>query len=222
MVARSPNATYESNGQPKVLPWMVRLPTNEFFVFCKKKFARKLDRQLRRYHIHGLAQDCSFSIANAPEILQSCTKPSVCLCTCVWVKREYRLARFDQFFNWFYGLSILLTDHPELRRTTQPSIMGGPLGDPGFCFFSSTVLFNHYVLSVVHTVNALLSVVHTVNALLSVVHTVNALLSVVHTVNALLSVTLLITCYVDGLVQDCSISIANAVEILQCCTKPSM
>ena len=172
---------------------MVRLPTNEFFVFCKKNFARKVDRQLRRYHIHGLAQDCSFSIANAPEILQSCTKPSVCLCTCVWIKREYRLARFDQFFNWFYGLSILLTDHPELRRTTQPSIMGGPLGDPGFCFFSSTVLFNHYVLSVL-----------------------------VHTVNALLSVTLLITCYVDGLVQDCSISIANAVEILQCCTKPSM
>ena len=32
-----------------------------------------------------------------------------------------------------------MTDHPELRRTTQPSIMGGPLGDPGFCFFRSTV-----------------------------------------------------------------------------------
>ena len=91
------------------------------------------------YHIHGLSQDCSISIANAPEILQSCTKPSVCLCVFVWIKREYRLARFDQFFNWFYGISILLTDHPELRGTTQPSIMGGPLGDPGFCFFRSTV-----------------------------------------------------------------------------------
>ena len=31
-------------------------------------------------------------------------------------------------------------DHPELRRTTQPSIMGGPLGDPGFRFFHSTVV----------------------------------------------------------------------------------
>ena len=61
------------------------------------------------------------------------------VCTCVWIRREYRLARFDKFFNWFYGLSISLTDHPELRRTTQRSIMGGPLGDPGFCFFRSTV-----------------------------------------------------------------------------------
>ena len=60
------------------------------------------------------------------------------VCTCVWIKREYRLAHFDQFFNWFHGLSILLTDHPQLRRTTQPSIMGGPLGDPRFCFFRST------------------------------------------------------------------------------------
>ena len=29
-------------------------------------------------------------------------------------------------------------------------------------------------------------------------------------------------CYVDGLVQDYSNSIANAVELLQSCTKPSM
>ena len=87
------------------------------------------------------------SIANAPEILQSCMKPLVCLCVFVWIKCEYRLAHFDQFFNWFYGLSIhvLLTDHPELRRTTQPSIMGGPLGDPGFCFFRSTVSLCHYI-----------------------------------------------------------------------------
>ena len=28
-------------------------------------------------HIYGLAQDCSISIANAVEILQSCTKPSL-------------------------------------------------------------------------------------------------------------------------------------------------
>ena len=61
------------------------------------------------------------------------------VCTCVWIKREYRLAYFGQFFNWFHGLSILLTDPPELRRTTQPSIMGGLSGDPGFCFFRSTV-----------------------------------------------------------------------------------
>ena len=28
--------------------------------------------------------------------------------------------------------------------------------------------------------------------------------------------------YIDGLAQDCSISIANALEMLQSCTKPSI
>ena len=45
---RSPIATHESNGRPNVLPWMVRLATNEFFMFCKKYFGRKVDRQLHR------------------------------------------------------------------------------------------------------------------------------------------------------------------------------
>ena len=35
---------------------------------------------LTLYHINGLVQDCSISIANALEILQSCTKAS----TCIW------------------------------------------------------------------------------------------------------------------------------------------
>ena len=32
-----------------------------------------------QYHIDGLVQDCSNSIANTLELLQSCTKPSICL-----------------------------------------------------------------------------------------------------------------------------------------------
>ena len=32
----------------------------------------------------------------------------------------------------------------------------------------------------------------------------------------------MVTEHVDGLVQDCSNSIANALELLQSCTKPSM
>ena len=45
-----PVAKYDPwiNGRPKVLPWMVRLATNEFFMFCKKYFGRKVDRQLHR------------------------------------------------------------------------------------------------------------------------------------------------------------------------------
>ena len=90
------------------------------------------------YHIHGLAQDCSMSIANALEYCSLARNHGYVCLYFVWIKREYRLAHFNQFFNWFHVLSILLTDHPELRRTTQPSIMGGPLGDPGFPFFRST------------------------------------------------------------------------------------
>ena len=39
-----------------------------------------------------------------------------------------------------------LVDNPELRRTTQPSTMGGPLGEPGFSIFCSTV-FHEYALT---------------------------------------------------------------------------
>ena len=31
-----------------------------------------------------------------------------------------------------------LADYPELRRTTQPSTIGGPLREPVFCIFCST------------------------------------------------------------------------------------
>ena len=34
-------------------------------------------KSLWKLHINGLVQDCSISIANALEILQSCTKPSI-------------------------------------------------------------------------------------------------------------------------------------------------
>ena len=34
--------------------------------------------------------------------------------------------------------------------------------------------------------------------------------------------SLKLNCYINGVVQDCSISIANALEILQSCTKPSI
>ena len=32
---------------------------------------------MKDYHIYGLVQDCSNSSANALELLQSCTKPSL-------------------------------------------------------------------------------------------------------------------------------------------------
>ena len=43
----------------------------------KFEFAQKMFYNTRLAHIDGLAQDCSNSIANALELLQSCTKPSI-------------------------------------------------------------------------------------------------------------------------------------------------
>ena len=69
------------------------------------KFSGFSTKKLMKYgtffnpvHINGLVQDCSNSIANALELLQSCTKPSICSrvkqlnkisitvwqCKCVW------------------------------------------------------------------------------------------------------------------------------------------
>ena len=35
--------------------------------------------EIDEYDTNGLVQDCSNSIANALELLQSCTKPSICV-----------------------------------------------------------------------------------------------------------------------------------------------
>ena len=41
------------------------------------KHSLKLRYKIFEMHIDGLVQDCSISIANALEILQSCIKPSI-------------------------------------------------------------------------------------------------------------------------------------------------
>ena len=69
------------------------------------------------------------------------------VCTCVLSKRHTPIGSFwlilIDFMVW---ADYWLTDHPELRRTTQASTMGGPLGEPGFCIFRSTgnsAVFSH-------------------------------------------------------------------------------
>ena len=85
----------------------------------RKKFRMKSGQttpQMHWYHIHGLTQDCSISIANASgntAILQETIGMSVC--TCVWIKREYRLPYCDQFFNWFDHFMVSV----YYWRTTQ-------------------------------------------------------------------------------------------------------
>ena len=60
--------------------------------------------------IDGLVQDCSISIANALEILQSWTKPSIAVVTCVWKKIEnytHEITVRDQSVNTLNYKSLL-------------------------------------------------------------------------------------------------------------------
>ena len=57
-----------TNGSPVFLHIYVTQPQ---WVKCFEIFI------VNMFHIDGLVQDCSISIANALEILQSCTKPSI-------------------------------------------------------------------------------------------------------------------------------------------------
>ena len=52
----------------------------------EKSYADLMHRSMKNY-IDGLVIDCSISIADALEILQSCTKPSICW----WVDAEIKL-----------------------------------------------------------------------------------------------------------------------------------
>ena len=61
------------------------------------------------------------------------------VCTCVLSKRHTPIGSFwPILIDFTVWADYWITDHPELRRTTQASTMGGPLGEPGFCIFRST------------------------------------------------------------------------------------
>ena len=53
------------------------LPWWRILTACAMPFVRNY-RICKHVYIDGLAQDCSNSIANALELLQSCAKPSIC------------------------------------------------------------------------------------------------------------------------------------------------
>ena len=64
------------------LRWIVRTFKKMFLIniYCEiydigPYIIWKLSADTDRYHINGLVQDCSVLLANALEILQSCTKP---------------------------------------------------------------------------------------------------------------------------------------------------
>ena len=54
-------------------------PHEQFSVKSQAKYRYFHSRKwISKGHVNGLAQDCSNSIANAMELLHSCTKPSMC------------------------------------------------------------------------------------------------------------------------------------------------
>ena len=58
---------------------------------------------------------------------------------CAIVKWGPCLVHFDHLFTGcMVSADYWLADYPEPRRTTQPSTIGGPLGEPGICIFYST------------------------------------------------------------------------------------
>ena len=99
---------------------------------CRKCFVMKVDRRFHR-----------------------CTDIKCPLCLS---KMRTLFGPFWPFF--FIGCMVSadywLADYPELRRTTQPSTIGGPLGKPGFCIFCSTA-YQGSTLMLVHELLTFLS-----------------------------------------------------------------
>ena len=56
---------------------MEKISLTPYFAFLLKIFQR-VCRETSYWYIDGLVQYYNISIANAPEVLQSCTKPSIC------------------------------------------------------------------------------------------------------------------------------------------------
>ena len=72
--------------------------------------------EIMLYHIDGLVQDCGISVANALDILQSCTKPS----TCTWKWMQPALILFwGRFTNMVYNYLHLFSD-AEYNYSSMP------------------------------------------------------------------------------------------------------
>ena len=70
---------------------------------------------------------------------------------CADIKCPLCLSKMRILFGPFWPFFIVcmvsanywLADYPEMRQTNQPSTIGGPLGEPGFCIFCSTAGFTN-------------------------------------------------------------------------------
>ena len=81
----------------------------EIFLSSLETRYREMSRE--HYSIDGLAQDCSNSIANALELLQSCTKPLVCWTTLTNVDKRCQ-HRLECVYMCIYQHRSILWRHP--------------------------------------------------------------------------------------------------------------
>ena len=82
--------------------------------------------------LHGLLQDCNISITNALEILQSCTKPSICVVT--WLHTYMSHNAWEFTVVWLPLTNVMHATHTALygRRSVG-----------GFCQSKIYIVFCH-------------------------------------------------------------------------------
>ena len=73
-VGRDDGATEEEEEEDGRVGWGWQQERDHFNGLVQESRNQAIDLSM---NIHGLVQDCSNSIANALELLQSCTKPSI-------------------------------------------------------------------------------------------------------------------------------------------------
>ena len=61
-----------------LLKWQINSKDDFLWKYLKENYWECYRLGINEWHIDGVVQDCSICCANAVEILQSCTKPSIC------------------------------------------------------------------------------------------------------------------------------------------------
>ena len=80
-----------------------------------------------QYHLNTLVQDCSITSANALEILQSCTKPSISSCTVLYM---YVMIKGRKYFRKYFRIiktSILNSEYVSTKLTSLKNIWQNPV-----------------------------------------------------------------------------------------------
>ena len=91
---------------PKTPCWLAGLRDNIYiYIYMQTKPSNSGSDTNYQQYIDGLAQDCSNSIANALELLQTCTKmasPAATHTCCYWHSSGHTMAMWDEKNSWVW------------------------------------------------------------------------------------------------------------------------